>query len=517
MLRPSHANAPSSHPNTPLSHPNAPPSQPNTPPSHPSAPPHTPMLPHHTKMLPPTPQCSPLTPQCSPSHPNAPPSHPNAPLSYPNAPSPHTPMPPRTIGTAPSMPRREVQYPPYRALPPPSPFRRGRRGPLPHSRLHAWEQQTRRWMTRCNPAPTLRLWLSHVSQALPTRLLRSEQSLASVVYALHILGGLLPSHLCLEDILMGCFLHWTATGADRRWVLSALQRVPQRLAVSGPALHEALGWRYGAGAPLWRSPRLHRSEGTRPDKVAPLLAPLWDLGPPSAAAGPPPRKLGPAPCSARLVVEGRDDVAEGSGGPRRHLRVPLPGQPVPRHAPQPVCGSRRGAGLDPHGICRVVCGIACPGGAPAAPAAPVPPGGRGRHRACVVRRPRAHAGMATTLQGASRLSRALTQGPRVSFRRSPDAPPSPPLPPYPGAPPPPPAKCAHRPPPSPPQASQGAAIGVPPPPPARGHGRGVHCMHGPPICRVVGTAIERPQAACEPQDRPSNQIKSNPNAPPLKP
>ena len=35
-------------------------------------------------------------------------------------------------------------------------------------------------------------------------------------------------------------------------------------------------------------------------------------------------------------------------------------------------------------------------------------------------------------------------------------------------------------------------------------------MYGRPICRVVGTAIERPQAAYEPQDQPSNQIKSNP-------
>ena len=33
-------------------------------------------------------------------------------------------------------------------------------------------------------------------------------------------------------------------------------------------------------------------------------------------------------------------------------------------------------------------------------------------------------------------------------------------------------------------------------------------MFGRPICRVVGKAIERPQAACEPLDRPSNQIKS---------
>ena len=50
-----------------------------------------------------------------------------------------------------------------------------------------------RWMARCDPAPALRLWLTHVSQALPARLPRSEQSLASVTCALHPLGGLPPA------------------------------------------------------------------------------------------------------------------------------------------------------------------------------------------------------------------------------------------------------------------------------------------------------------------------------------
>ena len=78
---------------------------------------------------------------------------------------------------------------------------------------------------------------------------------------------------------MGCFLNWTATGANPRWGLSALRRVPQGLAVSGPALQKALNWRYGAAAPLWRSPRLHWRDGAQPSLVAPLLAPLWDQGP----------------------------------------------------------------------------------------------------------------------------------------------------------------------------------------------------------------------------------------------
>ena len=107
------------------------------------------------------------------------------------------------------MARHNVTYPPHRALQPPSPYRMGRRGlqPVPHGRLRTWEQQMRRWMARCDPALGLRLWLTHVNQALPAHLPRVEQSLASVVCALHALGVLPPSILSLEDILMGCFRH----------------------------------------------------------------------------------------------------------------------------------------------------------------------------------------------------------------------------------------------------------------------------------------------------------------------
>ena len=91
---------------------------------------------------------------------------------------------------------------------------------------------------------------------------------------------------------------------------------PQGLAVSGPALHEALSWRYGAAAPLWGSPRLHWSEGTLPDRVAPLLAPLWDLGPLPVRRGgaSTPQAWTSAPQHRALLVEGWDDVAEGSRG-----------------------------------------------------------------------------------------------------------------------------------------------------------------------------------------------------------
>ena len=114
---------------------------------------------------------------------------------------------------------------------------------------------------------------------------------------------------------MGCFL----TGRTRALTPgggSTLQCVPEGLAVSGPALHEAPGWRYGRAAPLWRSPRLHWREGAQLSQVAPLLAPLWDLGPlPARRAGAAaPHPWTNAPQRRVLLVKGWDDEAEGSGG-----------------------------------------------------------------------------------------------------------------------------------------------------------------------------------------------------------
>ena len=76
--------------------------------------------------------------------------------------------------------------------------------------------------------------------------------------------------------------------------------------------------------------------------------------------------------------------------------------------------------------------------------------------------------------------------------------PPPPLPPAPPHPPPPP--------PSPPNPRHG---GEPAPPPARGGGWGrAACIAGR-YAESSGQPSSAPRAACEPQDRPSNQIKSN--------
>ena len=121
----------------------------------------------------------------------------------------------------------------------------------------------------------------------------------SVACALHALEEQPPSLLSLEDILMGCFLNQTATGADPRWGLSALQRVTQGLAVSGRRSTRpstgGMAWQPRSGGPPASTGGMARS---------PLWWPLcWHpsgtwVPSPSVAAEPPPRRPRPVPPSA---------------------------------------------------------------------------------------------------------------------------------------------------------------------------------------------------------------------------
>ena len=189
------------------------------------------------------------------------------------------------------------------------------------------------------------------------------------------------------------------------------------------------GLRVGAISPAARSPRpggirAHTPRG--PQLVVWRGSPALALPPPppegwrAALSGCPPAgtPLGPRspPCPPRQSRHpaglGQRTAAPGApnrgvgrrggglrgplGGchPRRHRRVPLPGRHVPRRAPGPACSHRRRVGVDPAGVCRVVCGVARHGVALAAPATPLPPRGGRRHRAGVARDPRARANVA---------------------------------------------------------------------------------------------------------------------------
>ena len=142
--------------------------------------------------------------------------------------------------------------------------------------------------------------------------------------------------------------------------------IARRPRSGGPA---SIGGR--ARSPPW-SPPYWRPSGT------------WDHSP-SAALEPPPRRPGPvlpsAGCSWSRGGTTRRRAPGPLGGchPQWHRQVPPPGRQVPRRAPGPASGRRRGVGLHPAGVRRVLRGDARPRVAPATPAAPVPRVGDDAH------------------------------------------------------------------------------------------------------------------------------------------
>ena len=199
-------------------------------------------------------------------------------------------------------------------------------------------------------------------------------------------------------------------------------RAPQMGAVS-PAVRSPRLGSVGPRAPrgpwlaVWRGgpalvpPRLHWGEGAQPSLVAPLLAPLWDLGPlpirragaaaPQARAGAPRRRV--------LLVEGWDDEAEGSRGHwvgvthSGTVRCLLRGDKSLAAPKDPFVA----AGAVLASIPRVYAVWYAVTPAPGSPQPP-PRGGR-RPRSGVARGPRTRGGVAAAPQGASRVPRALTK------------------------------------------------------------------------------------------------------------
>ena len=221
-----------------------------------------------------------------------------------------------------TMPRHHVAYPPYRALPPPPPYRMGRHRLQPVSRscLNTWEQRTRRWMARSNSAPALRLWLAHVSHAQPP-----APPAHTKVPRERCLCAARPLGAASQPPQPGGHPHGVLPQLDGhgrgRWMGAVTpQRVPQGVAVSWPALHEAL-MRPSTGA-MARQPR---SGGCPASTGGMARSPLW--WPPcwhpfgtwvpslSAAAEPPSQRPRPAPPQGRvLLIDGWNNEAECCGG-----------------------------------------------------------------------------------------------------------------------------------------------------------------------------------------------------------
>ena len=202
-----------------------------------------------------------------------------------------------TANTASRMTRRDIAYPPFRALPPPSPYRMGRRGPAaagfpqPPADLGAADAPLGgAERPGAGPPP-----LAHPCEprVAPPPRAHGEVPCSRRLRAPRPLGAVLPPpqprghpHGMLPPL--------DGHGRGPYGGLSALQRVPRGPAVSGPALHEALSRRYGVAAPLWRSPRLHWRRHAALLGRPPVGAPLGPGSPPR----PPPRRLGPALPSA---------------------------------------------------------------------------------------------------------------------------------------------------------------------------------------------------------------------------
>ena len=204
---------------------------------------------------------------------------------------------------------RHVAYPLYRALPPPSPYRMGRRGPQPVScsRLNTREQRTRRWMARSDPALALRLWLAHVSRALvPPPPAHRKAPRERRLCAARPRGAVPPP---------------PQPGGHPHGVLPQLDghgREPQMMAVSPVARSPGPG---GVRARAPRGPQLAVWRGSPALAVPPPTLEGWHaalLGRPPAGLGPlPVRRAGAATLQAwasapqhrLLLVERWDDEA----------------------------------------------------------------------------------------------------------------------------------------------------------------------------------------------------------------
>ena len=345
------------------------------------------------------------------------------------------------------MTRRHIAHPPNRALPPPSPYRMGRRGPQPVSRScqNTWEQRTRRWMARSDSAPPLRLWLTHVSRALPPPP---------------------PAQIGPSQVSpMRCTPSRGSPPASSAWTSSwgASSTGRPRARTQG-----------GGYQPCSAFPRASRYQGPRSSRPLvggmarrpcsggpPRVRCSWSRGGTTRRRAPGVTQSGTIRCLSRgdrsLAAPLYQHAAAGAvlASNSRVYAVWYAVMPAPSRPSYPRSTSTPAQGTTP------------PRGRGSRPAHSWGRGGSAARCRSLFTRPDPS---------------VLAPGGRPLRLPWPSPLPAPPIAPL-----------------------------APPGPRER---PGAHSMYGRPMCRVIGTAIERPGAACEPQDRPSNQIKSNLRTPP---
>ena len=158
-----------------------------------------------------------------------------------------------------------VLLPAYRPLPPPAPW------PGTEADWEEWRRAMRVLLQRMHPVPVVRGWVQEITASQP--LARTERRVAEHACALWAVLEASPGVLAMEDVLIGAFKLYVATGAVEP--RASICNNPEGLGIAVPVLLEALRWRYPGETSACRRWRLHWSEGASLPLLHSLFAPLW--------------------------------------------------------------------------------------------------------------------------------------------------------------------------------------------------------------------------------------------------
>ena len=126
-------------------------------------------------------------------------------------------------------------------------------------------------LQRMHPVPVVRGWVREITASQP--LARTERRVAEHACALWAVPEASPGVLAMEDVLIGAFKLYVATGAVE--LRASICNTPEGLGIAVPVLLEALRWRYPGETSACRCWRLHWSEGASLPLLHSLFAPLW--------------------------------------------------------------------------------------------------------------------------------------------------------------------------------------------------------------------------------------------------
>ena len=125
-------------------------------------------------------------------------------------------------------------------------------------------------LQRMQPVSVIRGWVPEITASQP--LARTERRVAEHACAPWAVLEASPGVLAMEDVLIGAFKLYVATGAMEP--KASICNTPEGLGIAVPVLLEALRWRYPGETSACRCWRLHWSEGASLALRHSLFAPL---------------------------------------------------------------------------------------------------------------------------------------------------------------------------------------------------------------------------------------------------